>query len=338
MRSTKIHTIIAASIALAMFSGCSRPTSASGYSRVEPLLGTFVQIKIQQAVVPEKKLEEAAQGAMRLARSLEEKYSSFDPESEVNELNSARQKRVSPQLFQLISEAQRIGALTGGQFDITVSPVLKADGFYRNMPKEILDQIPDDYTGVGWDNIVIDQAAGTVKLLNGAWIDLSGIAKGYIVDRMVEYLRGRGLRAVMVNAGGDLYCGSREDAGPWKIGVRSPKGRTMAVTLQVENSAVATSGDYENVVLEGRTGKVLSHLIDPHSDRALDEKYSSVTVIAPTCMEADALSTGMMVMGPERAVKLAERLEGIEIITVSAPEGRQKVKSSEGAEKYMMWR
>jgi thiamine biosynthesis lipoprotein len=109
----------------------------------------------------------------------------------------------------------------------------------------------------------------------------------------------------------------------------------MVTTLFLEDMAVATSGDYENVIFDEKAGEVISHIIDPASDKAVKEESTSVTVLASSCAEADAMATGMLAMGTEKALKLSEVLNGIEIITAHRPGKHHTVSFSSGAEKYI---
>jgi len=100
--------------------------------------------------------------------------------------------------------------------------------------------------------------------------------------------------------------------------------------------AVATSGDYENVVIDRKSGEYISHIIDPSGEKAKREIPSSITVIAPTCAEADALATGMMAMDKDKAIALADTLKDVEIIAIECPGGRRSMNFSKGAAKYVV--
>ncbi|MGD2279266.1 MAG: FAD:protein FMN transferase [Candidatus Omnitrophota bacterium] len=307
------------------------------YSRTIPLMGTFVEIKAYGDGFDRKKLPETMNAAIDLARRLEKKYSIYDTESEVNKLNKEGMRVVSIELFNLINKAVRMSRITGGAFDITVAPILKANGFYKDMPAELLEMIPDDFRGVGIKNVSL-KLDNSVWLHNNAWIDLSGIAKGNIVDSMKGFFREKGLDNVMINAGGDLYCGAKEEGEPWIVGVREPGSDQVLLKLAVKDMAVATSGDYENVVINKKTGEVMSHIIDPFRDVPVKEAYSSVTVIAPLCTDADALATGMMVMNKDEAITLANGMKDVSIIVVTTSGKRHMIDYSEGAEDYVIKR
>jgi len=298
-------------------------------------MGTFLQIKISDPELIPSEAARLMDGAVALARQLEGKFSAYDPESEVNQLNIVKSMKVSPELFEVISQAKKISRLTGGEFDVTVAPILKADGFYSHMPEDLLKKIPEGTGGVGWRNITVKPEGGTVMLRKGAWIDLSGIAKGYIVDRLSAMLNSAGVRGFIVNAGGDMFCGERADGRPWKIGVRDPGGRSVIMVLEISGKAVATSGDYENVVVDKKTGEVISHIIDPIGAKAVEGANSSVTVIAPRCVQADALATAMLAMGAEKAIALADIVDQVSIITINNPDGKRVIRYSKDARMYI---
>ena len=330
--------LLCVTICAVLLAGCSLIDRSGSYSQTETLMGTFVQVKIVGPRRSGDELTAAAKDALALAGELEKKFSAFDPASEANALNIARTMEVSPELFDLVKQAKKASRITGGQFDVTVAPILKADGLYAHMPSELRDRIPDGFDGVDWRNVTLRLDGRSIMLRKGAWIDLSGIAKGYIVDKMAGLLKKKNTPGFMINAGGDIYCSVKDGNTPWKIGVRKPGAKSVIATLDVKDMAVATSGDYENVVTDKKTGRVISHIIDPATRKAIKEVPSSITVIAPTCTEADALATGMMAMGKDRAIALADSLEGVEIIVIESPAGRHTISFSRNAAGYVVER
>ena len=333
-----IKRVIFIAIGVLFIAGCSRVDNKEIYSRTELIMGTFVEVKI---VAQEESPEEVIRGvdeAFSLARRLEKMASIFYPESQLNKLNVSRELEVDPELYALIKTAKDMSRLTGGEFDVTVTPILKADGFYRDMSEEVLGKIPDTLEGVGWENIELSDDNITVTLHKGAWIDLSGIAKGYIVDRMAQLFRDKGLDFFLINAGGEISCGRKPLDASWRIGVRRPAEQEVVLTLGLTDISVATSGDYENVEDDKITGEVVSHIIDPLTEKPIKEMPSSVTVITTSCTRADALATGMMAMGPEKAIELAEDLDDVEIITVNKVGGIEIIAYSSGADKFFLKR
>jgi len=331
-------------VCVALVSGCARKPAQEEYfqrSRTEMLMGTFVQVKLYAKKTGSEKDAEKADRvideAFSLAEKLEKKFNIFDPESEVNRLNTSGEMVVSPELFDILKESKKMSGITGGTFDVTVAPVLKKQGFYKDMPDAIRDSIPEAEAGAGWEDVVLIPGVNRVVLDSGAWVDLSAIAKGYIVDRMADLFRGKGYDIFLINAGGDIYCGKKKDS-DWNIGLRKPGMDRVLLVLALKEKAVATSGDYENWIMNEDTGEFFSHIIDPVRHMAMGKKFSSITVIAPTCAVADALATGMMAMDSNDSIILADSLKGVEVVSVISGDEGYELDWSSGAEKYIVWR
>jgi len=218
-----VKRIICIVLSVFMLAGCARFFGAGEYARTTLLMGTFVQIKTSSPGYSRLELTSSVDEALDLARELEKMFSAFDPGSEANALNIAGTRKVSPELFKLIEQAKKISQMTDGEFDITVAPILKAEGFYKDMSAELRDRIPDGDEGVGWRNVTLRLDKKSIILRKGAWIDLSGIAKGYIVDRMAGLLRNKGITGMMVNAGGDIFCGRKGENGPGRSECGNPE-------------------------------------------------------------------------------------------------------------------
>ncbi|MBL7073412.1 MAG: FAD:protein FMN transferase [Candidatus Omnitrophica bacterium] len=324
--------------------GCSRVPGYSEYSNMFIFMGTFGSVKVISREFSVETLRKKVDVATKRANILEEKLSIFIEHSELNELNVSKKMKVTDDLFQLIARSIEVSRLTGGKFDITIAPILKKEGFYHDMPKSIRDKIPENFDGVGWENVILKEDTKEIELLSGAWIDLSGIAKGYIVDEMAEFFVSKGIVDFLINAGGDIYAGGTNRAKAWKIGLRRPDSGSLdemnlseyvILTLNVENMAVATSGDYENVIIASGEKTEISHIIDPRDARSKRMISSSITVIAPTCTYADALATGMMVSGGKEALKLANTLLGIEVIAVTNVNNHPEINFSKNARGYI---
>ncbi len=317
-----------------LLSGCQVRTHEKpyvSYARTSEIMGTFMEIKIKDSDLSRKEAEKIIDNAFLFAGMLEKKLSIYQENSEINRLNISKKMVVSKDLFDVIKASKHAGILTNGDFDITVSPILKKDGFYSDMPADILSRIPDSTEGIGWHNILITPDRRIV-LDKNTWIDLSGIAKGYIVDRVSAFIRNKKIKFFLVNAGGDIFCGDKEDNSPgWLVGIREPDGDSILKVLALRNKAIATSGDYENICIDSSSDKIISHIINPVTEEPLPEKPSSITVIADSCTEADALATGMMVMGEDKALTLADKNKNISVITSRKSGSGDVVCCSEGA-------
>ena len=314
--------------------GCSKLPESGRVSKTVILMGTFVQVVVYNDSYSHTELSEILEEAFEVGKKLESKLSNFEITSEINILNIERKKIVSSDLFEILSLSKEISRVTNGEFDITVSPILKKNGFYKNMPEVLLEKIPDDVNKMGFENILINSETQEVELLNDVWLDSSGISKGYIVDKISDFFISRSVKKFLVNAGGDIYCNSSINGRGWVIGVKNPKNNTISLVINLKQNAVATSGDYENVVVEEETERLLSHIVDPSKKTVQSQQQISFTVIANTCREADALATGMMAMEKERAIILANSLDDVELIVINGE--KDEITYSSGAKKYIL--
>lgn len=325
--------LLAAAVPLQV-SGCAgAPTEYTANVR---LMETFVQIKISSDGTDwPSSMRKAVEVAVKEAAGLADKLSIYNPVSEIVMLNTFRKREVTKELYEVLKLSSEVSRKTGGAFDITVSPVLKAKGFYKNMPEEIASTIPDG-APAGWQSVRLSDDGKTVDLENNAWVDLSGVAKGYIVDAMAKHLLESGIRHFSVNAGGEIRCTDKVTGEPWRIGIQRPGGRGTVTTLALANRSVATSGDYENFIADAGGAGEMSHIIDPSKAAPMEKISAGITVITADCGYADALATAMMVMGKEKAIALADKLGDVDVIFVEETGGVEKLSFSKNAEKYLV--
>jgi len=289
------------------------------------IMGTVVEI----SVIPAD--EEAIKEAFDAIKKVDELMSTYKPESEISILNRQGENHLSPQTSQIIQEAIKFSEMTEGAFDITCRPLIN---LWKRAKKEAkiptLQEIEEAKRLVSYKKIALED--DLVKLQQpGMQIDLGGIAKGWAVDKAIQALKKRGVRAALINAGGDLYAlGRRGLWKKWEVGIQHPRDQEkILTTLEVSDKGVATSGDYRRYfTLEGRR---FSHIVDPRTGETVEEVPMSVTVVAPDATTADALATGIFVLGPEEGMKLIESLPGVEGLIVS--EG-MRMDSSSGWGKF----
>ena len=245
----------------------------------------------------------------------------YSPGSELAEVNAAAGRapvKVSHELLVVIEKSLEISRMTGGAFDATVGSVEAVWGDIQRegggkLPGE--EAIRDALDCVGYQHVRIDGVARTVFLeKEGMRLDLGGIAKGYIVDRGMDWLERRGIREALVNAGGDILASGFRENSSWRIGLQDPfeQGGLLGVFL-VRQGAVVTSGSYERYfeTAEGR----FAHILNPKTGRPV-EGLLSVTVIAEEAFLADALATAMMVGGREDAISLLGRFSSAKGVLV----------------------
>lgn len=281
-------------------------------------MDTTLDITIQG--VDDPKARAFSEEAIELARLIESRSSRYDPESEVAAVNASAgvaPVRVNAEVLSMVREALEYGALSGGEFDLTVAPLAELWGFYdkryRVPSQEEIDAV---LPLVDYRKVVVDPAAGTVMLAEkGMQIDLGGIAKGYAVESMCDLLRRRGVRSALVNFGGAVGAvGKRADGRKWVIGIRHPRTEgELAGEIEIEDAYVSSSGDYERYFL--RDGRRYCHIFDPKTGRQPTEAIST-TVAGPGSVACDILSTAAMVMGPERGLGLVGELPGFEALLV----------------------
>src|SRR5690606_260481 len=159
----------------------------------------------------------------------------------------------------------------------------------------------------GWRRVRLDAAGRRAWQPGGAYLDLSGIAKGHGVDRAAQALEHLGVRDYLVEVGGELRAGgARPDRQPWRVAVEVPDGSAdHALALALHDRAIATSGDYRRY-REGAAGRY-AHTLDPRSGRPVDNGVASVTVVHRSCMQADALATALTVLGERDGLAYAQR-------------------------------
>lgn len=246
--------------------------------------------------------------------SVNENMSTYVADSEVSRFNRAETGVVvtlSEQTFEVMREAEAIYRLTGGAFDVTVAPLVRLWGFgagastLEHPPPE--DEVAAARAITGFGHIrVDDDPPGLSKDTNGVECDLSAIAKGYAVDQVARVLSGRGVDNFMVEVGGEVRTAGKNTSGEaWRIGIEKPLPgeRSLQRTLPLSGLSLATSGDYRNFYEVD--GTLYSHLIDPRRGRPVSHQLASVSVVDHTCMRADALASGLLVLGPEEGFELA---------------------------------
>lgn len=263
-------------------------------------------------------IEKAIQEITRIEKLI----SSWDANSQTSEINrnaGIQPVRVSRELFDLIFRCKKISELTNGAFDISfaaVDHIWRFDRSVQQLPGA--DVVAASVSKVNYQNILLNKYEGTVFLKEqGMKIGFGGIGKGYAANKAKEEMRKLGITSGVVNAGGDLIAwGQLEDGGLRKIGIADPKNDSQILAwLSVRNVAVVTSGDYEKYFIS--SGVRYSHIINPKTGYPVTG-IKSVTIVCPDAELADALATGVFVLGEKGGLELVDRLKGIECLIVNA--------------------
>ena len=341
MQETKNKTIAYAVLLLSAIGGLvwlstrNRVVSADGGYRIT--MGTFAHIVAVARTQPQA--DEAIEAAFDKIYEIDHLMSDYDPNSLLSQVNReafAHPVPVDAELFEVLTAAKLYSCMSDGAFDITVGPVVQ---LWRKAKEDNLAPTPEALAkakeAVGYENLILDTENKTVKFAKeGMFLDLGGIAKGYAVDKAIEILQAAGLKGGMVDIGGNLRCfGTPANDKPnWRIGLQDPqKEEDILMVLNMDGMAVATSGDYRRFVVIN--GQKHSHIINPATaDSAQD--LSSVTIITPTAMAADALSTTVTVMGDKKGMELIETIPDTEAILISHGDETTFEKTS-GMNKYI---
>lgn len=242
--------------------------------------------------------------------------STYDPESELSRFNRLRTTDwvpASASLRAVLKAALEVGAQSEGAFDITVGPLVNLWGFGPDVHPDRVPRETDIAAArmrSGLDKITLSETQPAIrKHRPDVFLDLSGIAKGYGVDRVAELMTAHGIKHFMVEIGGEIRVrGLKEQDTPWRIAIEKPLSgeRSVHTMLALSDIALATSGNYRNFFEVA--GRRYSHTIDPTTGWPVDNHLVSVTVLAETSMRADAWATAFQVLGPERGMAIAERL------------------------------
>ncbi len=279
-------------------------------------MGTSFEIEVVAS--DPRRGREAIAAAFAEVERTEEVLSQWSESSELSHLNrssGAVPVTVSPELMVVLERALYFSSVTAGAFDITFAA---CEGVWsvgrRRIPTDA--EIAACLCLVDFRRVALDPQRSTVLLApHGTRIGLDGLAKGYRVDRAAAALEQRGIADYVVNGGGDIRLSSSDPTRPHRIEVAHPRllGALLG-TLSLTSGSVATSGDYQRYF--ERDGVRFHHILDPATGRPA-RRAVAATVLAPTAMDADALATGLFVMGPEAGIAAAERLPGVEALIVA---------------------
>ncbi len=296
------------------------------------VMGTYAEVAVYDT--DKEKAARAVDEAFDEMERLDGLMSNYKTTSELSRINRdapLAPTGCDPELLGVIEDSVRYSRLSGGAFDITVEHLEIMWGFYDGKARvPEADELAEVLPAVSYENIEIE-GEGDSRLIcfshPGTRIDLAGIGKGFAVDKAVDVLKRHGITSALVNIGEDIYAlGHPPDADAWKIGIHHLFGY-----LELKDKGVSTSLDYVRSVTIN--GKRYSHIFDPRTGMPV-EKVVSVTVIADTAMEADALSTAAFVLGPEEGEDLLEDIDGVGgIIAYQDDEGEINFELTETAEK-----
>ena len=295
-------------------SGCSlnsRPLSYTGTA-----FDTVVSIQIYDSDD-----EELLEQCQKMCADYEAKFSRNIPESEISQINSAggAPVTVSDETIKIIKKGIYYGDLSDGAFDITIGAVSSLWDFKSENPSPPSpEMLAEAVSHVDYKKIILSD--NTVTLSDPyAKLDLGAIAKGYIADRLKDYLTEQGVKHALINLGGNVVAvGKKPDGSPFNIGIAKPfseEGKALT-SVKIEDKSIVTSGTYQRYF--EINGNLYHHILDPATGNPCNNGLNSVTIITDSSLTADALSTTCFVLGPDKGMKLVNQLDNVDAVFVDS--------------------
>lgn len=328
---------------LLLLAGCKEaPSSALPELKVSgPTMGTHYAVKVVGDYPGgEPQLQHEVE---QILQRIDHQLSTYKPDSELSRFNQHQATtpvEISQDLADVLIEGLRVGKMTGGAMDITVGPLVNLWGFG---PDKRPTKIPSEQqiaaarlrTGLDKLHVEIGSEKATVrKDIPDLYVDLSTLGEGYAADQVAAWLDGRGIKNYMVEIAGALRLKGHNGQGDlWRIAVEKPGDELGQVqnVLTPGDNGISTAGSYRNYYeLDGQR---FSHIIDPATGKPLTHKLVSVTVIAPSALYTDALDTGLMVMGADKALIFANE-HNLPIYTLTKTDDGFKVRFSRAFAAY----
>lgn len=282
------------------------------FKRSKFLLGTIVEIQIRStdAHLANKVISDALIEIDRIDKLL----SVYDSQSSVSKINSSPDStlNVDQEVYNLMQKCNSFWQLSNGSLDISIGSVISAWGFDTGNPAIPKNkQLAKALANSGWEHVSFLNDH-TIKRSRGVKFDFGSVAAGYAADKAIEVIAKSGITDALVNTGGEIR-GIGDD---WTIGIQHPRMPGQLIEkVKLHGKAVSTSGDYEQYF--EKDGKRYHHIFNPKNGFPAPD-CQSVTVIADNTLKADALSTGIFVLGPVRGLELAEHEKDIEVYIVDS--------------------
>lgn len=319
-----------AALSIAPIGGATQSQTTLKVERAWPVMGTMFVATVwgTDTVVMLRGLN-AARDSVRLVDSLMSVYRPTSEISHINDRAGGAAMHVSPQTMHVLLHARRLWTASGGLFDPTVGPLVRAWGFQGDSgdrpSRARLDSL---HALVGYQRVELDSVQSSVRVTRaGVRLDLGGIAKGYALDLARAALADTRITGGMVDLGGNvLVFGTPPNGKQWVIGIRHPRHPDRVLgTVSIDSGAVATSGDYEHFIRIH--GVRYGHLIDPFTGYPR-RGVMAATAIGPRGEWSDGVSGTLFLTGARRGVEIADSLPGVAGVWV-LDRGRDQVRSSD---------
>jgi thiamine biosynthesis lipoprotein len=286
-------------------------------------MGTVAEIAV--AAADRQIADRAMAFGFQALHAVDQRMSIYQPASELSRLNRLAANtwvHTDADILTVTAEALHMSRQSDGALDVTILPLMRLWGFVQREGRiPTIAELQVTLPLVDYRHLHLDASRRAIRFAReGVQLDFGGIAKGFAIDQAVAVLLEQGVNHALVNAGGHLFAlGTTTTETAWVVDIQHPHvaNRSLA-TIRVHNQSVATSGNYENYFEQH--GRRYGHLINPRTGYPVEE-VASVTVLAKTAMQADAVSTAAFVLGPDQGFALLERLPNVEgIMAIGRPE------------------
>ena len=303
------------------------------FSKSLILMDTFVTMNIYDSKLDRKLLNAYADSAFAIFKKFENYFDRYNLQSiqSLVEKNAGKTSVKAPQDFiEILNVSNDFSEITNGCFDITIGPIVRLWDIPNKKDIPLKKDLENLLNFVNYHNLeIVDQHVFLKK--EGMKLDAGGVAKGYAVDEALNFFKSRGIRNIIIDAGGDLgiYITKSERA---KVNIAHPREENAYWgSLYIKEKGIATSGDYQRFILI--EGKRYHHIINPETGYP-SNNCVSVTIVASNTTIADIISTAVFILGPDRGMNLINKLKEIEGIIIFEQDGELKSVESKGIEKF----
>lgn len=314
-RFAKLYISLILILGIILLTGCEKNTSDSDKKYTSQIFALDTVIDITAFG---EKAEDAIKAAEDEIRRLEKVFSATDEQSDIYKLNNAEgtETVIDSDAYILLDYSKYINTITGGNFDVTVYPLMKLWGFtdkeYK-VPES--DEIKEALHRINSENIILTENY-TVKLQNNAQVDLGGIAKGYIADKAAEAMKEAGAEYGIISLGGNIRTvGAKPSGEDYSIGIKAPDSADYFAVINTGECSVVTSGAYQRNF--EKDGKTYHHILDPETGYPSQSDIVSATIIGTDGALCDALSTAVFIGGSEYASNLYKQGVNFEYVILT---------------------
>lgn len=310
----KIICIISAFIISVSLIGCNNSSNiiSKNYFCLDTIAGISVY-QYDDNTDPEKIIDDA----FKLCDRYEQLFSKSIKNTDVSRINNYEKFQPHDETIKIIKDSMEISKLTNSAFDITISPLVdlwNINGGNKIIPTQ--SKLKSALKTVNYKKINIDK--DSVSLKKGTEIDLGGIAKGYIADRIKDYMVSKGVTSAIIDLGGNILTIGNNHGKDFVVGIKKPfstKSNEYSAKIKITDKSIVTSGIYERYFVKDK--KIYHHILDPKSGYPVNNNLNSVTIVSDSSELGDALSTACFVLGIEKGMELINSQKNIEAVFIT---------------------